>query len=174
MITLGEGFDLCMKIFPIAQSVILTNSKKKMYEKMDQMETKSINDLDEKIIKSAGSGPKGPKLSLPSGWEEGETVPELGHRYWTGYHAAVDSLPENATASEVKHVLSKIEKNARAFPCPSCRENASKILDENPLVNETIQTKQDGQKALCNFHNHVSEHVGNKTVNCDRTYASNS
>ena len=172
MITLSEGIDLCFKLIPTVQAFAIQKYKNERDDKIDDFKRNSIEKLEEKTgHMSKPSGQNQPKVKLPEGWQEGETVEKLGHRYWTGYHAAVDSLPEDASPDQVKKMLQQIEKNARAFPCPSCRENATEILDTKSLDAGEIETKKDAQMALCNFHNAVSDHVGNKTVNCEKTYA---
>lgn len=171
MVGISDAFDICMKFFPTIQNAYLIYKRDERDQKIDTARTKSLENLEVAAANGKTLGQNQPKVKLPSGFKEGESIPDLGRRYWTGYHKVIDSLPEDATEDQVKEALEKIEKNARDFPCPSCRENAIEILDKNPLVIEGIKTKKDGQISLCEFHNRVSLHVGNKTVNCAKTYA---
>lgn len=164
----GEVIELCLKFAPTVQAAVLNH---KRHEKEAELDKVRLNKLEKINDLHLGSNePKGKVSEMPEGWKEGESVPELGHRYWTGYHGVVDSLPENATEAQVQRVVKKIDASMRKFPCPSCRENVVGILEDDPLVKPEIKTKKDAQIALCKTHNHVSEHVGNETVNCEATY----
>lgn len=176
MFTVGDAIDICIKLVPTAQSLYLQDRRNKRDSENEKLRITEFSKLQGAIPKHSGSNE--PKLkkgsdsgTLPEGWEEGESIEDLGHRFWLGYHAAVDSLPDDAEKSQVQKMLKQIEKNVRVFPCPSCRENAIDILENDPLVKPGIETKQDAQIALCNFHNHISEHLGKETVSCEQTYA---
>lgn len=169
----GDFIDICVRLFPTVTGLYLNDRKSKRDAEVDKFKIAEMSRL-EKMEGSGSFEPKSKKApesgALPEGWEEGESVDELGHRFWLGYHGAIDSLPEDATKSQVQHILKKITENVKEFPCPSCRESAVEILENDPLVKSEIETKKDAQIALCEFHNHISDHLGKETVSCEQTY----
>jgi hypothetical protein len=60
-----------------------------------------------------------------------------------------------------EELLTIVEIIFRKVPCGSCREHATKYLEEHPFNMETILNKEDFVKYLFTFHNEVKEHAKN-------------
>jgi hypothetical protein len=92
-------------------------------------------------------------------FEGNEGIDELGNRMWSTYHDLSLQLPDNATTSQVKVFLRKVERSARNHPCLECKENITKHLKNFKLIGST---KKDAVRKIYELHNKVNKDLGKK------------
>lgn len=151
---------------PLAQKMIESYAIGNADERRMKLATSRINQM-EKVLSKVKPSTSGQKLS--KGVLQNESIQMLGRRKWKEYKTFLESLPENAPASEVQTALKKIDSNIRKdYPCTDCKENSIVNLKKSPLITSKSQTKKQAQIRLCNFHNVTREFLGKPiTHNCE-------
>lgn len=170
------GSLIMKESIPIVQNLIIgaveSRTMNKHAEIFEKKMNRSVEILDIAESKSnhihtpGGSGEAGPKLS--TGVKKGETKESLGNRKWKEYEDHLEKLPDSATQSQVQKALQQIQDNiSKSYPCEDCRIHAIENLNEFPLNDKSVSSKDDGKARLCTFHNIVNEQLGKPiTVTC--------
>lgn len=160
------GLELASRSVPLIQQFVDASIE----NNAEQKRIRIVNDKIKKMqiaISSKKPGISTPKLT--KGIFGNETVEQLGQRKWIEYENFLEALPNDASPIQVKSALKQIESDAiKDYPCEECRINSVKNLKKSPLIAPGVQSKKDGQKRLCEFHNTVREFLGKPiTHNCN-------
>ncbi len=154
------GLELAGQSVPLIQQFIRSSLEGNAEEKKMAIMKRKISQMQNVVNTGKSPGRVSiPKLTI--GIRKNETLESLGRRKWKEFETFLDVLPDNAAPGEVRTALNKIQANiVNDYPCESCKVNAINNLKKAPLISADVQTKKDGQRKLCEFHNVVNEMLG--------------
>lgn len=157
---------------PLVQNMIGSYVDGKVMEKSSQLFDKKMDQSMMILNKHDPEAPgarKSPdkKIGLSTGILQNETKEELGRRKWKEYENHIEALPDSASPKESKKALKEIQDNiSKSYPCESCKIHAIENLEEFPLNDKSVSSKEDAKVRLCSFHNIVNEQLGKEIVTC--------
>ena len=89
--------------------------------------------------------------------------PKIWGRYgWKFMHYVTLSYPDNPTSEDKQDMINFFYSVGRILPCMSCRINFKKHLDETPLTEQVLGSRENIVIWLMNIHNKVNAMQGKK------------
>ena len=159
---LSSILNMCV---PIGSQMLNNHLAKEHAKRMREISMDELNKREKIISKRSHSSPEEHQIHINDEIPEvpefefkaGEGIDEIGKRMWNTYHDLSLQLPDNATTSQVRVFLRKVERSMRNHPCEECRNNITKHLSKIKMIGHT---KTDAVKKIFEIHNKVNKELG--------------
>ena len=90
-----------------------------------------------------------------------------GKSAWIFLHSVTMAYPVCPTELDKRNMRTFFMSLQNILPCPTCKENFVKHMDQLPLTNNVLGSKEKLIKWLIDFHNLVNKDNGKKQMSYD-------
>lgn len=99
-------------------------------------------------------------MQRPTSGSPADDSSTWGPHFWATAHAAAARYPLEPTESQRQQYFTFYQHWQYVLPCEECRSNWSKVMDANPLNDESLQERESLCRWVFRAHNLVNEKLG--------------